>query len=550
MNEPIRIAIVDDEYLERDLLKNCIDWEKLGMEIAGEAGNADEALNLIERCRPDIVFTDINMPVMDGLKLSKLALGRNPDLKIVIVTGFDEFDYAQKSIKMGISDFLVKPLIDEDVYKTAVHLKEQIEKKRSDRQEYAGLRRQLLENLPYIKDKFYNELIKGEVDPKSIRERMAFLGITLTGKAFQVAAVECGSAEDFALDEEARILAAVKTMNMARDFFRGMVVFFDTVSRIVVINGDENRDLYDTCEKFRDYAVAKEDCTLCVGLGAIKKELCEISASYTEALEALRYRIAVGNNSVILYSNIHPADRKNEDSMDDFNGKLSFFIKSCLYENAGELVGSYLDGIDLEADNAVKMIRIAAIDIVSVCLKLLNKSGADTDYIYKADVNTNSDILALDTLPEIKNYVLGVVKKSVELMGSMRRCQVSDLINDVKDYVDENYQNSRLSLTSAAKKVFLNPSYLSRTFKKEVGMSFVEYLTKVRMEKAMSLLRQSGDRAFEIAEIVGIPDPNYFCNCFKKYAGVSVSEFRKAGKNLDRAAEPEKSAGPLKKKMA
>ncbi len=530
MNEKIKIAIVDDEYLERNLLRNCIDWEKLGMEIVGEASNADEAMGLIDRCRPDIVFTDVNMPITDGLTFSKTVLMHAPDIKIVVVTCFDDFEYAQKSIKIGISDFIVKPIADDEVYKTALKLKEEIEKKLSDNQKYSELRRQLLDNLPYIKEKFYNELIKGEVDKETARKKIAFLGVALKDNAFQVAAIQCSGAEDIALDEEARFLPTIQILKSANNYFKGMIVLLDTMSRIVIINSDENADLYEYCEAFKKQTLTDANCAICIGLGAIKNELCGISASYKEALDALKYKFAVGNNSVILYSNIHFADRKETCSLDDFSSKLTFFVKSCLLKNAEEHVNRFFDSIDIVMDYSIKKIRIAAIEIVSICLNLLNKSGADMDYIYKTSVCTNRDIIMLDTLPEVKTYVNGVVKQTIELIGSMNKHKVSNLIVEVKKYVDENYANNKLSLTAVAKKFFLNPSYLSRTFKKEADVSFVEYITSVRMEKAMSLLKRSDIKVFEIADIVGISDPNYFSNCFKKYTGLCVSDFRKSVK--------------------
>ena len=457
MNEKIKIIIVDDEYLERNLLKNCIDWEKLGMEIVGEASNADDALNLIDKLRPDIVFTDINMPIIDGLKLSGIVLKQFPDIKIVVVTGFDDFDYAQKSIKIGISDFIVKPISDDDVYKTALNLKEQIEKKRSDKQEYSELRHQLLDNLPYIKEKFYNELIKGEVNEKSARARMTFLGVTLGRNFFQIAAIECSKAEGIASNEESQFLAVMQILNMAKDYFKGMIVFFDTMSRIIVINSDENTDLYEDCELFKERVIGAVGCTVCIGLGAIKKELCEISVSYKEALDALKYKSRWETTRSYFTAIYIWLTRQVFEIWMNLTANLAFYIKSCLLENATGIVDSYFDSINLETDSAVKEIRITAINIVSICLRLLSEAGIDADYIYKADISTNSDIIMLDTLPEAKAYVDNLVKKSIELTHSMNKHKISDLICEVKKYIDENFADSKLSLTTAAKKVVFEP---------------------------------------------------------------------------------------------
>jgi len=106
MNDKIKVLIIDDEYLERNLLKGCIDWNTLGMEIAGEASNANEGFKLIDELKPDVVFTDIKMPGIDGIKFSESILQKYPTIKIVILTGYNDFNYAQKSVKIGISDFL------------------------------------------------------------------------------------------------------------------------------------------------------------------------------------------------------------------------------------------------------------------------------------------------------------------------------------------------------------------------------------------------------------------------------------------------------------
>jgi Response regulator containing CheY-like receiver domain and AraC-type DNA-binding domain len=530
-HETIKVILVDDEALERNLLRNCIDWEKIGVEIVGEATNADEALGLVDQYRPEIVFTDINMPVTDGMKLSTMILEHLPDTKIVVVTCLDDFSYAHQSIKMGISDFIVKPINDEDVYKTVLKLKEQIEKKRSDSREFSELRQQFLKSLPYIREKFYNELILGGDDEKSIRDKMAFLGVTFKSAGFQIAVIECSDFRGAVTEDSTCFLSVMQVLNLAKNFYKGMVVFFDTMSRIVVINNDENVDLFESCELFERWVGGNSDCSVCIGLGTIKESICDVHASYQEALDALKYKIAVGSNSVILYSNIRIPDKKGTD-LNELNSKLAFCIKSCLLEKACELSDACFDGIDLTADNADKAIRIQATNIVSSCFKQLTDSGVGTDYIYKFIVGANGDIIMLETLPDAKRYVKGVIQKAVGMISSSNKNKISDLIGDVREFVDENYPDSSLSLTSAAKKFFLNPSYLSRTFKKEMNMNFVEYLTSVRMERAKVLLTQSEKKAFEIAEIVGIPDANYFCSCFKKYTGESISSFKKQGSQI------------------
>jgi two-component system response regulator YesN len=173
----LRVLIVDDEYMVRGLLKRCIDWNEIGMEIIGEASGAQEALELTDKLSPDIIFTDICMPYIDGIELSRLVFEKYPNIKIVILTGYEEFEYAKKSLKLGIADFLLKPINDDEIRKSALDMKEKIEAERSHSNEYNRLKTLLEENRPYLKEKFLNEFIRGDMSEAEIFEKQAYFDL-------------------------------------------------------------------------------------------------------------------------------------------------------------------------------------------------------------------------------------------------------------------------------------------------------------------------------------------------------------------------------------
>ena len=528
--ESIKVVIVDDEYLERNLLKNCIDWRSLGMEIAGEAQDADEALGLVDRCGPDVIFTDIQMPGADGIRLGELALQRRPGLKVVVLTGFDTFDYAQRSIKAGVSDFLLKPIDGGEVLKTAAGLKAQIERERKSRAESLALRRQLRDNLPYLRERFFNELLGGADDGEALRERMGFLGIRFAGSSFQVAAFEPVPEDDRA-DEEARFLLSLRISNSLSDYFKGsggVFVFMNTTNRIIVLNSDETLDLYEQCVLLRRKLAREIPCSVCVGLGSLKRGAEKIGGSYREALTAIRCRIAVGNDAVIPYDSIRLPGREPPCDWNELYGQLDFSIRAGLAEKADETVDKIFGNIDLKDAQAVKSIRMTAMSVALAFFRALTEAGLDPGEIYRFEVTASGRIFALGTLPEIKALLSGTARECIDSIARHQSRRVGGLIDDIRGYVAAHYADSGLSLAELAKAFFFNPSYLSRTFKKKAGVSFTEYLTEFRMEKAVELLREKDLKAFEIAAEVGIPDPNYFSTCFKKYAGVSISDFRRS----------------------
>lgn len=527
-NYLIRVVIVDDEYLERNLLKKCIDWTSLNMEIVGEAQDAAEALALICRESPDILFTDIQMPGTDGIGLSELALKKFPEIHVVVITGFDKFEYAQRSIKAGISDYLLKPIDSEEVQKTAVKLKEQIESDRKSIQEEIELKNQLYDNLPYLRERFFNELMFGEVE--GVREKMSFLGIHFENAVFQVAVFEIVP-EAMPSDEESRFLLSIRVRKRINDFFQSWentFVFALTTDRIVILNNDSRIDLYEQCEILLKEISEKLSCPFCIGIGSMKKQVNEICISYKDALEAVHYRVAFGNNKVILYDTIRFPGVVESLGSKGYVEQLDFYFKTGLSNKIQDTIQKICEGIDLKKASALEALRMTAMNINLSIFRSMAEAGLEPDEIYRFELQTNSRVFQLQTLPETEAFLKETASKCLDLLDQRQNSQISGLIEVVKNYLRENYMNSDFSLPDLAAKLYFNPSYLSRTFKKKAGVSFTEYLMEVRMAKAAELLRDGELKAFEIAVAVGIPDPNYFSTCFKKYTGVSVSQYRKS----------------------
>lgn len=524
--DKINVVIVDDEYLERNLLKNCLDWASLQIEIVGEAENASEALEVIQREKPDVLFTDIQMPGIDGIGLSELILKQYPEMKVVVITGFDKFDYAQRSIKAGVSDYLLKPIDSEDVRNTAVKIKKDIEVDRKNRQDEQELRKQLYDSLPYLRERFFNELMVGA--EHNTYEKMSFLGIHFENAPFQVAVFEIIS-EQGQMNEESRFLLSMRLRREIESFFPfNTFVSAHTADRIVVLNNDLRIDLYEKCECLLQEITKTHSCPLSVGLGSIKKSVEEISVSYQEALKAVNYRVVLGNNVVILYDNIFLSDKTEPPVNEKMEEQLDFYLRTGLDNKVRDTIRKMCESIEFKDTAALKTLRTTAINIVLLIFRAMAEVGVDPDELYRYEAQINNRIFQLETLPETESFLEETSKKCLVLIDRHQSIRINSLIEDVKNYVRENFADSGCSLADIADKLYFNQSYLSRTFKKKAGISFTEFLTEVRMEKTVELLREGKLKAFEIAEAVGIPDPNYFSTCFKKYTGVSVSQYRKS----------------------
>lgn len=532
-SKKIRVVVIDDEPLEINLIKMCIDWKFFNMEIVGEAENAILGLDLVEELSPDILFTDINMPIIDGIKFSEMVIQKRPKTKIVILSGYDDFNYAQKSIKIGVSDFLLKPINNDEVFKTASKLKYIIDYERESSNEYNLLKKQLSDNLPYIKEKFLIELLSKNFETEKIIiiKKALFLGLRFKYQSVQVAAIEIdNSSNNDDVNTGIYFIRNIKLMNMIKDFFQRdefIFIFYDTLNRIIILDNNDNIDLFEKCETLKTKIVDNTQYSVSIGLGGIK-HMWEIHTSYKEALDALKYRVTVGNDIVILYDHINIGNNNNIHNINDLNEKMSFYLKSGLYDKAAILTNQYFENIDLKRKNTLKDILIIAMNIIAINFKTLIAMGIDsTDEIYNSQIASFNKLLSLDTLPAIIEFLHKIIFKSIETINAQQTSKIDDIIIKAKEYIDDNLGNNELSLSLIAKHLYLNPSYLSRMFKKEIGINFVEYLTKIRMEKAIELLKEGYMKAFEIADFIGISDPNYFSTCFKKYTGLSISEYKK-----------------------
>ncbi len=527
----IKVVVVDDEQLEINLIKNCINWDFLDMEIVGEAQDAISALELVEEISPDIIFTDINMPITDGIKFSEMVIKRYPKTKIVILSGYDNFNYVQKSMHIGASDYLLKPINNDELFKAASKLKNIIDFERESSKEYNLLKKELTDNLPYIKEKFLNELIYDNLDTEKIINKALFLGLRFKYQYIQVAAIEITSLRENNYNG-LNFKRNTIVMNIVKQFFQMdeyTYIFYDMQNRIIILNNNENTDLLEKCEALKVSIVNNTEFCVSIGIGRQMKHMWEIQASYKEALDALKYRVTEGNNLVIFYDHINIGNiNQNVCNINELNEKLSFYLRSALYDKASSVIEQYFENIDLDHRNNLKELRIMAMNIVTTSFKTLISMGLyNSDELYNVQIRLFNELILLDTLPDIIKALNEVIIEVIKRDNNSKPSKMDDMIIKAKEYIDANLSDCELSLSFTAKHLYINPSYLSRMFKKEIGISFVEYITKIRMEKAIELLRKGELKVFEIADCIGISDSNYFSTCFKKYFGVSVSEYKK-----------------------
>lgn len=532
----LKVFIVDDEYLIRNLLKMRINWTELDMEIVGEASDARKALELIDDLIPDIIFTDICMPFMDGIEFSKIVKEKYPHVKIVVITGHDEFDYAKKSIKLGISDFILKPINSEEIRKLALELKKKIEEERLHIKEYEKVMKQLEQNLPYLREKFLIQLLEGELNPNELANKLNYFKFEINPdyNYFQVAVVDVSSGINNMEDrEESNILLSIHCVERIRQILRNdkyTHVFQDNNRRIVLLSNNESLDIMDCCEAIKTLIINRYNCFVCIGVGNKVYGIEKIRDSYSEACVALNYKVVIGKNQIVNYSDITYNNDITWKGIPNKAEKIDFYIKAGMNNKLIELIDQlfteshYCPGITIEN------LRLEALDIISACMHVLLEYKIDTSSLWEYPTKPYEEISRMDNMIDLKNYIKSLTTRVINKVHNVNEKKASTLIQQIQQYIQENI-SSELSLSSVAKKFYVSSSHLCRLFKKESNQTFVEYITRVRMEYAMKLLLETDLKVYEIGEKIGIKDSHYFSILFKKYAGCSVNEFRKGASN-------------------
>lgn len=530
----LKVMIVDDEFYFREALKISLLWKDLGFEICGEAKNGKEALSKIQQLNPDITIVDINMPIMDGLEFAQKVKEKGIESKILILTGHSEFNYAKQAFSSGVYNYLLKPVDETELINCLNNMKADIEREVNTKIEVEKLKKQVAENIPLLKEKFLNDLIQGNlvIKPEEVFAKIKYLKLNMLSEYYQVAAIEVDYDESLKWTDDDKQLWIFAVKNITDEILQEHFEFaicYDSDDRLCVIfclNGDERESLLEnTLEKVRILVNKHLKFTISVGIGNKMNDLLDVAGSYKESLVALKNKITVGSNKVILYS-----------SVDDLELKFNLFTA----EHRNQLLLSMRTGNSEEIEailtNIFKDIRgknihyeilfVICVEIVSACMEIIAEMGINFKDIYANNqLNVFEEIQLKKSIDEMEEWIKRVFTDSIQYIKKNKNTKASQLIEKVKKYIMDNYQDDELDISKMAKSLFVNYGHLCFIFKRDTGITINEYLTEFRIKKAKELINDGNQLVLDIARKVGYSDANYFGKCFKKYYGLAPSKY-------------------------
>lgn len=542
MNE-IKVFLVEDEMVIRRGIKNSIDWEKEGYIFCGEASDGELAYPMIIKEKPDILITDIRMPFMDGLELCKLVKKELPNIKILILSGYDEFDYAKEAIRLGVTEYLLKPISSGKLLEALNGVSESIRREKEDKDLVRKYMEEMRENTEHEKQKFFEQMIAGNLSMADALETGKKYEMNLSAGMYNLLLFR------FTLGEENRksgellgeaeyaIKKLTERLEYVFEFQR------DVEGWAVLLMADNEEQMSERVKELsKDLEeIMKNYSTIAYfgGIGQPVARLRELEESFREAERALAARFTMELNRIISVEDIRMA--QNVDTLDDIEitsfgeiektrTMLEKFLNNGAEDEIDEFVDVYINELPEENLKSVLMRQYIIMDAYIVMMSFCEKiEGIEGEMQAQSEELKNS-MKTIQTLEEIKNYIRMLLKKIIGVRDTISGRRYSDIIEIAKDQIRKTYMSDEISLNTIAAEVGMSPSYFSSIFSKEMGKTFVEYLTEIRMDRAKELLMCSSMKTSEIGYEVGYKDPHYFSYIFKKTQNCTPKEFRARGK--------------------
>lgn len=525
----LKLLIVEDEPLTANGLINSIEWQEYGVNIIGTADDGEEAIRLIEKNKPDIVLTDIRMPGMDGLELAEWIRDRYPDIFIVFLTGYNEFEYARSAVRLEAVDFLLKPTDDEALFKVIKKIRSKVEKRQKNEKEQVRLQKILEQSMPVLREKFIHSLLNQEVGCEEIKYSNEFYNINLSGDLYLVALAEVDPEGSKKEDIKNLELLKIKLLDIIEDKLHitekkfvfndrnniGLILCFDRLS--------STEDLYNRILNMFE-SVRREVCmqsfVITIGVSKLQEGINSLHASYREAVKALDSKIWIGKNVVIPSGNIS-----------NLNSRIYVFSRSNLIRLVSssdvEGVKNWLEGyFKYYRDNRglnVKILQFIVFELVSILFETVNSEELLSENQF--DFSIMEELNSCETLEELSERIFNLYLKIMDEIRTLKNKQSRKIIENIKKYIETNYMKD-IGLKTISEKFYLNTSYVSKLFSNETGISFIGFLMKCRIEKAKSLLCDPRLKIYTISEMVGYGSEKYFTRVFKKYEGITPHEYR------------------------
>ncbi|WP_372632767.1 response regulator [Cohnella sp.] len=528
-----KVFVVDDEERQRNAIIRHVDWKRYHMRVTGQAEDAGSAIELAGQDVPDLLVTDIRMHGVSGLELSARMRELNPRLRVIVVTGYEEFDYAKSALDIGVDAFLVKPIRFEELSAILERICEAERQELSKMREDIRIKEQLDAFKPIAREQLLQEAMHGLIiGEEAIRARADALGMFSRKGLRRVFVVVIEPDTDASGSREERVSqvgqAFGETASLQCGPFLEERMTTQRGNIVLLLQQQEESDFERETELLLDClgreAARIEGCKISLGAGPIVDTLSQLSKSFLLAQRAVNRRLLGNDERTFSWRDLQETGQSPDKSAEELIGDFFEVFAAGDSQSSLSLLGEIVRRI---AGN----LQIDETQLRSLCLQLT--SGANRIAAEIGDVGRRigpekklwEQILACREEPELLQETVRIITGLCDFIADKKKSPSQIVVQNALDYMHKHYSEN-LSLRSVAESVFLSPNYLGALFRSELGVSFTDQLIQIRVNKAKELLRQPQLKLYEVAENVGYQNIGYFTNLFKRMTGWSPKEYR------------------------
>ena len=508
------VLIADDEKNIREGIKCIIDWEELGFKVCGEAANGEEALKQIYELRPSLVLLDIKMPKLTGLEVVENAREHGYNGKFIILSGFSDFKFAQTAIRLGVENYITKPIDEDELSEAVVRIGEQIKSEKENVSHNEHYRNK-------AKKELLHDLVRNQVD----KDMFSAKELGLEAPVYQVVLYENFDIEK-GVNMPYQFSELLKVTNNGGQSFEH---FMDDEYNVIILKGSF------AIEKFERFIEHYESTppqkgspmdTLFIAYGRPVNELFDVHISYSDAYALIKRRFFCTEGQHTLGFEELPHVREALETLDktritDYCTRITDYIQAFSRRKVAEVLFSIEEYL-YNVDAPIGQVKLFLTDLFLQVKENINRIYSNNNFTFPQ----NSEIIEYISSRLYMYDIIEYISKQLDmLMGSMGSSSRESVLDDVLHYIDHNYATN-IKLEVIASLFGYNSAYLGKIFNKTVGESFNSYVDKVRIDHAIELLMDNKLKVYEIAERIGYKNVDYFHKKFKKYIGVSPAEYR------------------------
>ena len=521
-----KILIVDDDASARRGIEHCVAWEALGAEVFSLCKNGMEALEILKKDHIDVVISDVQMPFMDGLELSRIIRDQFSDTRVLLISGYGEVDYLKAAINADVVDYILKPIKVDELYQAVSRALKALQAARDATQEKERLEARVRESLPLLRENFISRLLLSEpkIGNDELLERAASLELNMKCESYLVLVVRLTTPDSLPNNTEVHRIqlrdALTKLLTQMNRSFLLSLVGYDSIA-IVDLCQQKSDDSYSFAAELPQRIHEAVKMNVDVGLGREVDRLSLLWSSFNVANQALNEAYFSGHNVLLsAYPDLYEVGIDSTYTWD--NGET---LEDMLC-NGNEDASKYIAELYEQFQHTLpkQKVKSISLNIIITALKTLYESRSMHQQLSEQATGLLARTINSDTIQELRDEVCRYIAAVQTELNNDRQNSRHKIVRQIQDHIDEHFA-ADITVKQIADTVHYSATYIANIFKNETGVTINDALTQRRMMEAVHLLKSGRMKVYEVCEAVGYSDVKYFSKLFKKSFGVMPSEY-------------------------